>query len=207
MTVNDVRVGVQVLSPSTNNSPTRFHSMTVDHCQVAFNIVNQMHAMVAYWDADERCVFSNHSYQTWFDKNSQEMAGISMQELLGPALYKLNHSHIQGALRGEKQIFERRLTHSRSGETLRFLTTYTPDPAGDAVRGFSVHAVELPTQTRLQEWLPICSSCKDIRTTSGEWYSLEDYFSRHSSITFTHGLCPKCMPRYFPSTDHVVNTM
>lgn len=181
--------------------------MTSDLCQMAFSIVNQMHAMVAYWNADERCVFSNRGYQSWFGRTPEEMTGVSMQELLGPAAYEVNRRHIQGALRGEKQIFEQHLTHSSSGTTLRFLATYTPDPAGDAVRGFSVHATELPAQTRLREWLPICSSCKDIQTSGGEWHPLEDYFSRHSSITFTHGLCPKCMPRYFPSTDDIVKSI
>ncbi len=179
--------------------------MTMDHCQAAFSILNQMHAMVAYWNADERCTFSNRAYQSWFGKTPEEMAGISMQELLGPALYELNLPHIQGAQRGEMQVFERRLTHT-SGVTQRFLATYTPDPAGGPVRGFSVHATELPAQTRLHEWLPICSSCKDIQNVGGTWHPLEDHFSRHSNITFTHGLCPKCMPRYFPSLETVVQS-
>ena len=180
--------------------------MSVDLCQAAFSIVNHMHAMVAYWTADERCTFSNHSYQSWFGKTPEEMAGISLQELLGPSLYDLNRPHIQGVLRGEKQIFERHLTHSTSGVTQRFLATYTPDVVEDVVRGFSAHATELPVQIRLHEWLPICANCKDIQAATGEWHPVEEYLWQHSAITFTHGLCPKCMPRYFPSADAVVKS-
>lgn len=185
--------------------------MTSDYCQAAFSIVNQMHALVAYWNADERCTFSNQAYQSWFGKTPAQMESITLRELLGPSTYARNRPHIRGALRGEKQIFECLLTRSASGVTQRFLATYSPDPEGDAVRGFSVHATELPaelsTQNLLHEWLSICSSCKDIRTATGEWHPLEDYFALHSSITFTHGLCPKCIPRYFPSSDNIVTSI
>jgi PAS domain-containing protein len=174
--------------------------MSLDLCQVALSIVNQMHAMVAYWTADERCTFSNRAYQRWFDKSPEEMAKISLQELLGSSVYELNNTHIQGALRGEKQVFERHLTGS-SGATQRFLATYTPDVVEDVVLGFSAHVTELPSQIRLREWLPICANCKDIRTATGEWHPIEEYLWQYSAITFTHGLCPKCMPHYFPSAN------
>jgi len=181
--------------------------MSMDLCQAAFSIINQMHALVACWSADEKCTFSNRAFQSWFGRPPEEMAGVSLSELLGPAAYEVNRRHIQGALCGQKQIFEQHLTHSSSRTTLRFLVTFTPDPAGDAARGFSLHATELPAETRLRAWMPICSSCKDIQSSGGEWHPLEDYFSRHSGITFTHGLCPKCMPRYFPCPDDIVTSI
>lgn len=177
--------------------------MSLDLSQTAFNVVNQMHAMIAYWTSDERCTFSNLAYQQWFDKTLDEMMGITLQELLGPELYELNRPHILGVLRGEKQIFKRSLVQ-RSGESRHFLATYTPDLAGEGVRGFSVHVTELPAQPPLLEWLPICANCKDIQTASGEWHPIEAYFSQHSKISFTHSLCPQCMPRYFPDSDAVV---
>lgn len=45
--------------------------------------------------------------------------------------------------------------------------------------------------------LPICASCKKIRDDKGYWERIEVYISGHSEATFTHGLCPECMPRYF----------
>lgn len=47
--------------------------------------------------------------------------------------------------------------------------------------------------------LPICSACKDIKDTGGNWHSIEDYVSDHSEADFTHGLCPKCAVELYPA--------
>jgi len=44
----------------------------------------------------------------------------------------------------------------------------------------------------LEGLLPICAECKKIRDQTDTWHRLESYFSAHSSVTFTHGLCPEC---------------
>ena len=74
--------------------------MDHDLSQVALRVVNRIPAMVAYWDAAERCVFSNAAYQEWFGRSPCEMVGMSMKELLGP-LYELNLFHIWAVFRGE----------------------------------------------------------------------------------------------------------
>ncbi len=45
--------------------------------------------------------------------------------------------------------------------------------------------------------LPICASCKKIRTDQGYWVQLERYISEHSSATFTHGICPECAKKLY----------
>jgi hypothetical protein len=45
--------------------------------------------------------------------------------------------------------------------------------------------------------LPICSSCKKVRDDKGYWSQIETYIKRHSSASFTHGLCPDCSIKYF----------
>ena len=45
----------------------------------------------------------------------------------------------------------------------------------------------------LRGLLPICAWCKNIRDVTGNWEQFESYFARHSGVTFTHGLCPKCL--------------
>jgi hypothetical protein len=50
----------------------------------------------------------------------------------------------------------------------------------------------------LEGLLPICASCKSIRTATGNWEQLEKYISDHSGAQFSHSLCPCCVPRYFP---------
>ncbi len=45
--------------------------------------------------------------------------------------------------------------------------------------------------------LPICSGCKKIRDDKGYWAQVEEYVMAHTDATFTHGLCPECVPKYF----------
>ncbi len=45
--------------------------------------------------------------------------------------------------------------------------------------------------------LPICSHCKKIRDSEGEWQPLESYIAGHSEADFSHGLCPECLEKYY----------
>lgn len=51
--------------------------------------------------------------------------------------------------------------------------------------------------------LPICAGCKKIRDDRGYWSQVESYIQKHSDATFTHGLCPDCIRKYFPDVDEV----
>jgi PAS domain S-box-containing protein len=44
--------------------------------------------------------------------------------------------------------------------------------------------------------LPICTSCKRIRDDKGYWQQVEAYITQHSSITFSHSICPACAEEY-----------
>jgi phosphoserine phosphatase RsbU/P len=43
--------------------------------------------------------------------------------------------------------------------------------------------------------LPICAYCKSIRDDSNYWHRVEEYVTEHSDAQFSHGICPKCLPR------------
>jgi len=47
--------------------------------------------------------------------------------------------------------------------------------------------------------LPICSNCKKIRDDKGYWDQLERYIQTHSEAQFTHGICPDCAKKLYPS--------
>lgn len=52
--------------------------------------------------------------------------------------------------------------------------------------------------------LPICASCKSIRTENDEWTELDVYVRDRSDVEFTHSVCPSCQktlyPEYHPET-------
>jgi len=183
---------------------------------IALKVVNQIGAMVAYWDAEQRCVFSNDAYREWFGKSPEQMRGMTMRELLGP-LYALNLPHILAALRGEIQVFERRIPLP-DGSVRESIATYTPDLADGVVRGFSVHVADVTALREreaaleralterdqaqqelriLRGLLPVCGFCKDIRDEDGYWQPMEVYVSRRSEARFSHGVCPKCSREHY----------
>lgn len=49
----------------------------------------------------------------------------------------------------------------------------------------------------LQGFLPICASCKKIRTDKGEWSNMESYIEQHSHALFSHGICPECQKKLY----------
>ncbi|HET7536391.1 MAG TPA: GAF domain-containing protein [Candidatus Didemnitutus sp.] len=50
----------------------------------------------------------------------------------------------------------------------------------------------------VQGLLPICASCKSIRTSDDYWERIEEYFSTRTDALFSHGMCPVCMQRQYP---------
>lgn len=52
----------------------------------------------------------------------------------------------------------------------------------------------------LRSVLPICSSCKKIRTEGGDWEPVETYIkNRIPGSPLSHGLCPGCLKKNYPS--------
>jgi len=48
----------------------------------------------------------------------------------------------------------------------------------------------------LEEILPICSYCKQIRDEAGTWHQVEVYIHDHTDTDFSHSICPGCMERH-----------
>lgn len=184
--------------------------------QLALNVVNQIPAMVAYWDKRQICLFSNEAYRDWFGRSPEEMKGMHMRELLGP-LYELNLPYILAALDGKKQVFERRIPLP-DGSIRESIATYMPDIVDGEVRGFSVQVADVTTLREreaaleqaihdrdaalaevrtLRNLLPICAFCKDIQDEAGDWQQLEAYIGKRSGTQFSHGLCPECAEKNY----------
>jgi HAMP domain-containing protein len=57
----------------------------------------------------------------------------------------------------------------------------------------------LNTIKKLQGILPICSSCKRIRTEEGNWTQLEAFIREHSEAEFSHSMCSDCGSKLYPN--------
>lgn len=50
----------------------------------------------------------------------------------------------------------------------------------------------------LSSLLPICASCKKIRTDEGYWTQIEVYIKDHLDVEFSHGICDDCLKKLYP---------
>lgn len=112
-------------------------------------LVDHLDAMLAYWDADQRCRFANQAYKQWFGRGRQQLLGISLKDLLGP-LYELNLPHIQAAYRGERQVFERAIPRPDGQGVRHSLATYIPRIIDGKVVGMFVHVADVEPLKRLE---------------------------------------------------------
>ncbi|WP_373067302.1 PAS domain S-box protein [Gemmatimonas sp.] len=109
----------------------------------ALRTINHVPAMLAYWGADERCLFANAAYYDWFGRSPDEMIGISLASLLGP-VYEQNLPHIRGALTGAPQEFER-FYITPDGRRRHSNAVYTPDVVDGVVVGFTALVTDVTT--------------------------------------------------------------
>jgi len=208
-------VAGRFVMPSSNTTepglPGSERQAAISRGDLALRVADAVPAMLAYWNDQQVCVFANAAYRAWFGKAHEDVVGITMAELLGP-LYALNLPYIQGALAGETQVFERTVPQPDGGAR-ESLATYTPDVQGGVVRGFFVQvadvtglkALERSLEAALREvrtlrgLLPICAHCKRIRDEADVWTPIETYVQRRTEAEFTHGICPDCIERHFPT--------
>ncbi|MDR3419621.1 MAG: GGDEF domain-containing protein [Nevskia sp.] len=106
------------------------------------SLLDHLQAMVAYWDKNEVCQFANNAYLYWFGKTREQMSGITLRQLLGPELYRMNSPYRVAAYAGQVQVFERTLTTAQ-GSIRHSLATYTPHIVDGEVQGIFVHVTDV----------------------------------------------------------------
>lgn len=114
------------------------------------NILDALPSMVGYWDRDLRNRFANRAYRDWFGERGAALEGKTMRDLLGPELFEKNRAHVEAALRGEAQSFERSIPRPDGPGERHSLAHYLPDMVNGEVLGFYVlvHDVTELTQSR-----------------------------------------------------------
>ena len=49
----------------------------------------------------------------------------------------------------------------------------------------------------LSGFIPICASCKRIRSQDNQWTQIESYVTGRTDAKFSHGICPSCEKRWY----------
>jgi len=105
-------------------------------------VVNNLPNMLAYWDRDLNCRFVNQAYQRWFGVKPEEVLGTHVSRLLGPEIYALNKHHMEQALKGIPQQFERIIPNPEGG-VRQSMANYVPDIVGGEVFGFLSQVIDV----------------------------------------------------------------
>ncbi|NDY58286.1 sensor domain-containing diguanylate cyclase [Desulfovibrio sulfodismutans] len=101
------------------------------------SITSNIPGLVSYWDKNLICTYANKAYFSWFGRTPEQMMGISIRELMGDALFRINEPFIGSVLQGDSPSFELSLRKS-DGSTGYALASYIPDVQDHEVCGFSV---------------------------------------------------------------------
>jgi len=98
-------------------------------------ITDNLPALIAHIDRDQRYRFLNAPSERAFGIDIDATLGRTLRETCGEAAYAKLAPHVEAALRGEKRSFVH--TEERAGRTLHFQSNYVPDvDAGGDVQGF-----------------------------------------------------------------------
>lgn len=126
--------------------------------QFVKSIINAVPNMVGYWDKTLHFGFANDAYQDWYGKQPDAIIGMPIRELMGERLYAMNTPHIQRALAGERQHFQRTLVKA-DGSIGYILANYIPDiDAHGEVNGIFIQASEVTELKEAQAELELAAS-------------------------------------------------
>ncbi|MEX8496520.1 MAG: diguanylate cyclase [Leptothrix ochracea] len=121
-------------------------------------LLDQLPSTIGYWDRSLRNRFCNAAYRTWWDVNPSALEGVHIREVLGEVMYERNMPHLESALAGEPQIFERVIPAASTRESRHVLVHYTPDVVDGEIQGLCVLVSDITTLKQADEQIRLSAS-------------------------------------------------
>ncbi|WGY04230.1 diguanylate cyclase [Nocardioides sp. QY071] len=119
-------------------------------------ILDNLPALIAYWDRGLRNRLANKVYVEYFDMTPEEIFGRHISEVLGPDLYQQNLPYLERALAGERQEFDREIPTPTGPRYTQAL--YLPDVHEGEVRGIFVLVTDISARRRAEVALALAES-------------------------------------------------
>lgn len=129
--------------------PQPFPEDTARRLQV---LLDNLPAMVAYWDAQQRNGYANRAHQDWFGVSPAWILGQHLCDLLGETRYRETLPYFEAALGGRAQAFECDIVDPQ-GCTRHAQAHYIPDVVDHQVRGVFVHVTDVTPRKALADAL------------------------------------------------------
>src|SRR3954464_6680200 len=115
-------------------------------------LAEKLPATLAYCDTSECCQFANRAHEQWFGVAPEAIIGKHTREFLGP-FYALSKAHIDAALQGHEQVFEREMPDPAGGPTRFAQIQYIPHLVDGTVQGICVLGVDITRRKRAEDAL------------------------------------------------------
>jgi len=146
-----------------------------------------------------------------------EIAGYSRDELLQCTFQDITHPDdldadlqlLKRTLAGEINTYSMEKRYIRKdGNSISAQLTVSlvrdekgsPDYFISAVADISALKKAMATIKSLSGIIPLCAWCGNlIKTESGEWVKVDQYFEENTDVKISHGMCPKCKENYVKS--------
>ena len=151
---------------------------SINQPMIAQIIVDEIPALIAYVDNDQRYRFANKAYLNWFGREKNDILELSMKDVIG-SIYDLNLPYIANALEGSLQVFERKVV-TPDGSVRYGLMTYTPNYVEDKVEGFFIHVVDVTPVKKIEKELHV------ERENTKEVLAKESSSLRQANKVFKH---------------------
>jgi diguanylate cyclase (GGDEF)-like protein/PAS domain S-box-containing protein len=149
--------------------------------------LNALGVPLAYVDTTGRYRFANQAFLEWLGKQSSEVLGRTMPEVIGDEVYQIFRAYAEAALAGERTGFERQLA-TPGREPIWIRVDYYPDrTARGAVRGFVLTYSDVDDLKRLE--LEAGQRERRLRlVTDGVGLPIV-YFDRQQKVRFANRPC------------------
>jgi PAS domain S-box-containing protein len=123
-------------------------------------LIDSIPAFISYIDSEQRYVLANALYAAFFGKGLREIIGRHISEVLGDEAYQNVRTHVEAALRGQRQSYEYALPHA--GETRYLRAMYVPHIENCEVKGIFVLAIDITKQKQLERELAVARIIKTV---------------------------------------------
>jgi len=104
-------------------------------------ILDNLPAMIAYWDTDLCNRMANRAYVEYFGQTPEQIFGRHIRDLLGHELYEKNRPYLERALAGERQQFDREIPTPTGARYTQ--ASYLPDIRDGVVQGIFVLVTDI----------------------------------------------------------------
>ena len=146
-------------------------------------VTDNMPALFAYADRTQTYRFANAHFRHVMGVEPETLVGRTMREFLGEEAHAALLPHIEGALRGEHQKFER--TGWKQNASTHFMVQYVPDVRPDgAVHGFFIMVLDITERHNAE--LALKRSEALVRTITDHTPGLISRMDREYRYTFAN---------------------